>query len=54
MVNLDHAISFDENDRDKNIVYAVLDGVDVPLVLDGVTLDEIYYFLKHGKLKKRA
>jgi hypothetical protein len=52
VINLDHVDYFAR--RDPNIVEVFsFKQLNPQFVLEGVTLDDIHYFLKHGKPRKR-
>jgi hypothetical protein len=53
LINLDHINCFETNQQDKDAVTIFFNGSPSLCVLHGVTIADIHYFLKHGKLRKR-
>jgi hypothetical protein len=49
-INLDKVELLKQSEKGRVEVF--FNGQELPIVLDGITLNDIGYFLKHGKLPK--
>jgi len=53
IINLDRVSFFARGTADKNDTGVVFNDTKEPIRLRNTTLDDIHYFLKHGRPRKR-
>jgi hypothetical protein len=52
LINLDHVSDFETSGKERRDVKVLFDDTE-SLILSGITLDDIHYFLKKGKPRTR-